>query len=142
MIGSHFMIAARLFRRWLLARELALCLSLCLPFIATGADWPQFRGANHDGTSTDRLNKQWTGSVTNPVWRIALTNCLGSLAVSDGRVFTQTVRMTNGLEMEWCVALNATNGLHATNGRIAVTRNENAGEGESRTIRHPSKCRN
>ena len=77
---------------------------------AHGADWPQFRGANSDSVSTDRLNKQWTGSITNPIWRVALTNCLGSLAVSDGRVFTQTVRKTNGVEMDWCVALDAANG--------------------------------
>ncbi len=104
------MTAARQSRHGLFARELALCLALCLPFAATGADWPQFRGANHDGVSTDRINTQWTGSVTNPLWRIALTNCLGSLAVSGGRVFTQTRQMTNGLDRESCVALNATNG--------------------------------
>jgi outer membrane protein assembly factor BamB len=109
-MDSHFMIAARQSRHGLLARELTLWLVLYLPFMTTGADWPQFRGANHDGTSTDRLNRQWTGAVTNPVWRILLTNCLGSLSVSDGRVFTQTVQRTNGLEMDWCVALNATNG--------------------------------
>ncbi len=104
------MIAARQSRHGLFARALALCLSLCLAFFATGADWPQFRGANHDSISTDRLNKRWTGAVTNPVWRVPLTNCLGSLAVSDGRVFTQTVQKTNGVDMDWCVALNAANG--------------------------------
>ncbi|HEY0552470.1 MAG TPA: PQQ-binding-like beta-propeller repeat protein, partial [Verrucomicrobiae bacterium] len=108
-MASHFMIAGKLFR-WRLARELALPLFLCLCCVATAADWPQFRGANHDGISIDRLNKQWTGSVTNPAWRVLVTNCLGSLAISDGRVFTQTVQKTNGLEMDWCVALNATNG--------------------------------
>src|ERR1051325_2969835 len=81
---------------------------LSLPSAAT--DWPQFRGANHDGTSTDRILKRWTGAVTNPVWRVPITNCLGSLAVSGGRVFTLALRPTNGANMEWCVALNSTNG--------------------------------
>jgi outer membrane protein assembly factor BamB len=103
------MIAARPFHR-LHAPELTLCVAFVLACIASGADWPQYRGGNHDGISTDRLNTQWTGSVTNPVWRIPLTNCLGSLTVSDGRVFTQTRRMANGLDLESCVALNATNG--------------------------------
>ena len=48
--------------------------------------------------------------MTNPVWRVPLTNCLGSLTVGEGRVFTQTRWMTNGLDREGCVALNATNG--------------------------------
>src|SRR5688572_8253835 len=104
------MNAARLFRLALRAHAVALGLLICLPLAANAADWPQFRGANHDGISTDRLNKQWTGSVTNPVWRVPITNCLGSLTVSGGRVFTQMRRLTNGVDSELCVALNATNG--------------------------------
>src|SRR5688572_23242295 len=64
-------------------------LLLGLPLFCNGADWPQYRGPNHDGVSVERINKQWTGSVTNPVWRIFLTNGLTSLTVSGGRAFTQ-----------------------------------------------------
>jgi outer membrane protein assembly factor BamB len=74
------------------------------------ASWPQFRGPNGNGIATDRLNKQWTGAVTNPLWRIVLTNGLGSLAVADGRVFTLARRRVSGQDVEVCVALNATNG--------------------------------
>jgi outer membrane protein assembly factor BamB len=104
------MNAARQCRLELCAYRLALGLLLCLLLSATAADWPQFRGPTHDAISTERLNKQWTGSVTNPVWRVPLTNCLGSVAVSGGRVFTQMVRNIGGTEKELCVALNATNG--------------------------------
>jgi outer membrane protein assembly factor BamB len=75
-----------------------------------GADWPQYRGPNHDGVSTDRINKVWTGAVTNPVWRLVITNCLGSFAVSGGRAFTMTRRTIAGSDQEVCVALNITNG--------------------------------
>jgi outer membrane protein assembly factor BamB len=84
---------------------------LCLAFCCEAADWPQFRGANHDGVSTDRITTQWSGSVTNPLWLVPVTNCLGSLAVSGGRVFTQTVRPNGGTSKEVCVALSATNGV-------------------------------
>jgi len=104
------MNAARQYRLAFRAHAAALSLLICLSWPATGAEWPQYRGGNHDGISTDRLNKQWTGTVTNPVWRVPLTNCLGSLTVSGGRVFTQTRRFTNALDQELCVALNATNG--------------------------------
>ena len=104
------MNAARLSRLELRTYCLALSLLIILSSSVSGADWPQFRGANNAGISTDRLNKQWTGSVTNAVWRVPLTNCLGSLTVSGGRVFTQMRRLTNGVEKELCVALNATNG--------------------------------
>lgn len=104
------MNAAGLFRVALRAHATALVLLICLSLSVAGSDWTQFRGANGDGTSFDRLNKQWTGSVTNPVWRVPVTNCLGSLVASGGRVFTQLRRFTNGLDREWCIALNATNG--------------------------------
>ena len=87
------------------APELALAVFLYLPSVSIGADWSQYRGPNHDGISTDRLNTQWSGSVTNPLWRVLVPNCLGSLTVSGGRVFTQTRRMVQGTNMEVAVAL-------------------------------------
>ena len=89
-------------------RCLLLCVCLCPS--SRAADWPQYRGPNHDGVSTDRINKNWTGSVTNPVWIVHLTNGLTSLTVSGGRVFTQVARNTNGGNREFCVALSVTNG--------------------------------
>lgn len=73
------------------------------------AEWTQYRGPNHNGTSGDRINKQWSGSVTNPVWVTRLTNGLTSLTVSKGRVFTQVVRNIGG-NKDVCLALSATNG--------------------------------
>src|SRR5712664_500186 len=87
-----------------------LFLDLGIVFCCAGADWPQYRGANHDGISTDRINTQWSGSVTNPVWMVAFTNGLSSLTVSGGRVFTQVWRTTNGAAREVCLALSATDG--------------------------------
>ena len=74
------------------------------------AGWPQYRGPNHDGVSHDRIRTEWTGSLTNPVWRILLTNSLSSLTVAEGRVFTQTRRWVGGTSMEVCVALDAATG--------------------------------
>src|SRR4249920_3676296 len=67
---------------------IAVCLSFAIAS-ATAADWPQYRGPTHNGVSTERLNKQSTGAVTNPVWLVYLTNGLTSLTVGGGRVFTQ-----------------------------------------------------
>ena len=77
---------------------------------AWASEWPQYRGPTHDGVSTDRITKQWSGSVTNPVWRAYFTNGLASLAVAGGRVFTQVARPIGGSAREVCVALDAANG--------------------------------
>src|SRR6185295_2933759 len=89
---------------------LTLLLMFCLAVGTRAADWPQYRGPHHDSVSTDRITKQWTGAVTNPVWRVLLTNCLGSFAVSGGRAFTMTRRTIDGSDQEVCVALSAADG--------------------------------
>lgn len=95
----------------LIVPGLALVVILSLTSFAAAADWSQYRGANHDGISTDRLNKQWTGAVTNPLWRLVVPNSLSSLTVSGGRVFTQTRRFVGGEDKDVCVALNAATGV-------------------------------
>lgn len=83
---------------------------LLAAFVSPASDWTQYRGPNHDGTSADRINKQWSASITNPVWLVAVTNGPCSLSVADGRVFTQIRRTIDGLDKEVCVALSVTNG--------------------------------
>jgi outer membrane protein assembly factor BamB len=103
------MIACATFRKrpeesavWLLVVSFA--------FASAGSDWPQFRGLNHDAISPDRITANWTGTVTNPIWRILLPNALCSLVVSEGKVYTQAKRTIDGARREVCVALSATNG--------------------------------
>jgi len=86
---------------------------LCWPCLCSGVDWPQYRGPNHNGVSTERINKQWIGSVTNPIWRVFLTNGLTSITISGGRAFTQVASdldMDGLAHTESCVALSITNG--------------------------------
>jgi len=97
-------------------------------FPATAADWPQYRGPNHDGVSTDRINRQWSGSVTNPLWLVSLTNGVCSLTVSGGRAFTQAFQTNNGLEMEICLALNSTNGTPLWQTTVETMPDHNFGE--------------
>ena len=73
-------------------------------------DWPQYRGPDHNGVSRDRIVKDWTGTVTDPVWRVFLGNGLGSVSVQGGRVFTQVQRPVTGTNREVCLALCLANG--------------------------------
>ena len=93
--------------------------SLLIGFVVSGtilaraADWPNYRGPTHDGVSTERINKNWTGAVTNAVWLVHLTNGITSLTVGNSRVFTQVETDTDedGLgDKEFCLALSTTNG--------------------------------
>jgi outer membrane protein assembly factor BamB len=93
-------------RRWPWVAGLLLCAVWTVP----AADWPQYRGPNHDGVSTDRLLQTWSGTVTNPIWLRSVTNSVSSLTVSGGRVFTQIRRAIGGSDKEVCVALEAGTG--------------------------------
>lgn len=83
---------------------------LILSLNSGGADWTQYRGPNHDGTSADRINKQWSGSITNPVWLASVTNGPCSLTVAGGRIFTQIRRTIDDVDKEVCVGLSTANG--------------------------------
>ncbi len=84
--------------------------ALLLALAAGASDWPQYRGASHDGTSSDRIKRQWSTDAPVEVWRVPCTNGPCSLAVSGGRVFTQIRRNDATADKEFCVALDARTG--------------------------------
>ncbi|MBI2950003.1 MAG: hypothetical protein HYY23_20405, partial [Verrucomicrobia bacterium] len=71
------------------------------------ADWTQYRGPNHDGTSTELIRINWSDQAPRQIWKVPLGPALSSLSISGGRVFTQARRNTASGEREFCVALNA-----------------------------------
>lgn len=89
----------------------ALCLfPLILAVAATATDWPQYRGAGHDGVSRDRIKTQWSTEPPTELWRVPCTNGLSSFAVSGGRAFTQIRRNGGSGDKEVCLALDALTG--------------------------------
>lgn len=77
---------------------------------ATAGDWPHYRGPTRDGVSTDRIVTNWSGSVTNPVWLVPVTNSFSSFSVRGELAYSQVNRFLNGTNREVCVALSITNG--------------------------------
>lgn len=102
-------------KRW---NYLITSLLLCV-WSATASEWRQYRGNSHDGVSSDRITTDWTGSVTNPVWLVSVTNSFSSFTVSEGRAYTQinprigafdSFESDNFTNREMCIALSITNG--------------------------------
>jgi len=88
------------------AKHLALLL-LGL-WTSSAADWPQWRGPNRDGVSTETgLLKEWPPGGPRLLWKAAgLGNGYSSLAIAAGRIFT--IGETNGAS--FVVALNLADG--------------------------------
>lgn len=100
-----------------LHRVCQMCLWLGASMLATAADWPQYRGPQHDGSSPETLRTDWAQNPPRVVWRKTVSPAWSSLTVHDGRVFTQGNRRLANASREVCVALNADTGqeLWATN---------------------------
>ena len=78
---------------------------------ASGSEWTQYRGPNHDGISLDRIATNWFGALTNAVWKATARNGFSSFAVAGGRAITQVRQSVGGFQKEVCLALSTTNGL-------------------------------
>src|SRR6266576_5967153 len=73
-------------------------------------DWPQYRGPNHDGLSTELIRTNWSEAAPRPIWKVPLDPGLSSFSVSGGRAFTLVRRPVSGQDQEFCIALNADTG--------------------------------
>jgi len=71
----------------------ALCAGLLAAFLvwrsARAADWPQFRGPNHDGVSAeDGGLEKWPDHGPKVLWKANVGQGYSGIAISGGRLFT------------------------------------------------------
>ncbi|WP_395743360.1 PQQ-binding-like beta-propeller repeat protein [Prosthecobacter sp.] len=57
---------------------------LALTLAAQAADWPVWRGSNHDGISSEKL----AGTTVKKLWEAQIGTGFASFTVADGRVYT------------------------------------------------------
>jgi outer membrane protein assembly factor BamB len=50
-------------------------------------EWPQYRGPNHDGITSEKIETHWTGSGPKALWQIPLGSSLGSFVTGDHKAF-------------------------------------------------------
>jgi outer membrane protein assembly factor BamB len=81
-----------------------------LGVVANASDWPQYRGPNQDGISTEKLTLNWPAGGPKVVWKVPTQNGFSSFAVVGGKVFTQVNRDIDGGPREICVAMDAKTG--------------------------------
>jgi outer membrane protein assembly factor BamB len=77
-----------------------LCAIVCLTAPLTAEDWPQFRGPGYRAVSTET---DWEASwqASPPMWKANVHSGAASVAVADGRVYTQ------GVERLWATTMDA-----------------------------------
>jgi hypothetical protein len=58
-------------------------------------DWPQYRGPNHNGVSSEQM-PLWPKGELKPLWHAPTANGFSSFTVKDGRAFTLVSRDVEG----------------------------------------------
>lgn len=119
------------------------CLLLAAAPLLHAADWPQYRGPNVDGSTSEKISTPWPTGGPKQVWKSPTTDGLSSFTVSGGKAFTLILRNTEGAPRETLVALDAATGKElwaAPLGGIKVgdggqdgTPNNNGGDGPRST---------
>src|ERR1035441_5781249 len=73
---------------------------------APAADWPQWRGPNRNGISSERVSAVWSADGPKVLWRASIGTGFSSISISQGRAYT--MGNTNNEDTVWC--FDATNG--------------------------------
>jgi len=85
-----------------------LAVFITLPLI--GADWTQYRGPNHDGSTSEKISLKWPQEGPRQVWKAELGDSFGSFAVAGGKAFCFIQRKVDGQDREVAIALDANTG--------------------------------
>lgn len=74
---------------------------------ASATEWPQWRGPNRDGVSSEiGILKEWAASGPQVLWKHPLGEGFSGISVSQGRVYTMFSKGND----EFIICLNATDG--------------------------------
>ncbi|MBA4148792.1 MAG: PQQ-binding-like beta-propeller repeat protein [Verrucomicrobia bacterium] len=74
------------------------------------ADWPQYRGPAHDGSTPEKISTRWPAAGPEQLWKIETPAGFSSFSVSDRKAFTQVARNIEGVPREVCIAVDAKTG--------------------------------
>lgn len=82
-------------------RLLCLTTLTILPYAATAADWPQWRGPDRTGISAEKgWSTTWPTSGAKQLWKQPVGIGYSSMSVSQGRVYT--MGNTDNVDAVWC----------------------------------------
>lgn len=91
------------------------------------ADWPQYRGPNHNGISTENM-PAWPQGGPRALWKAPTPNGFSSFAVGGGRAYTLIARPVEGVQREVCIALDGETGHELWSAPIGIAKYQNGGD--------------
>lgn len=91
------------------------------------ADWPNYRGPNHNGVSSERLGA-WPKAGPKQLWKIPMNAGFSSIAVAGNLATTLVLRDVDGVKREVCLGLDANTGKELWATTLAVAKYDGGGD--------------
>jgi outer membrane protein assembly factor BamB len=107
--------------------SLAATLATLALLNTNAANWPEYRGPNHNGTTSETVSK-WTGAGPKAIWKTPLTAGFSSIAVDGSIAATLVTRNLEGAPREVCVALDSATGKELWATPLAVAKYDGGGD--------------
>lgn len=82
----------------------------CVSSRLLAGDWPQYRGPNHDGSSSETLRTDWSTTAPKVLWKKTVGPAWSSISTGGGKLFTQAQRFIGNRDQEVCIAMDANTG--------------------------------
>lgn len=93
----------------MLQRTIAPAIVALATLSAASANWPQYRGPQGDGSSSEKV-AAWPAAGPKVLWKVASPNGFSSFAIGGGKAFTIEGREPEGVKQEVLVARDAATG--------------------------------
>jgi len=114
-------------QRHLTPPVMSLVLAVVFALAGRTADWPQYRGPNHEG-KTSESPVPWPASGPKRVWKVPTPTGFSSFTVSGGKAFTVVRRNVDGADREVCLALDAITGEELWAAPVGVAKYQSGGD--------------
>jgi outer membrane protein assembly factor BamB len=77
---------------------------------SNAADWPQYRGPNANGTTSEKIQTSWPAAGPRRIWKTPVNAGFSAFAVSGGKAVTLVLRDVANVKHEACVAFDTDTG--------------------------------
>ncbi|HXI50943.1 MAG TPA: PQQ-binding-like beta-propeller repeat protein, partial [Candidatus Saccharimonadales bacterium] len=92
------------------------------------ADWPQYRGPEGSGVTSEKISSTWPDGGPRQLWKAPLNSGFSSFAVAGDRAFTLVTRNLEGVNREACLGLDANTGRELWAAPLAVSKYDGGGD--------------
>jgi outer membrane protein assembly factor BamB len=95
---------------------------------SNAADWPQYRGPNANGVTSEKIRTTWPDSGPRQVWKAPVNAGFSTFAVSGNKAVTVVSRSLDNVKNEVCVALDADTGRELWAAPLGFTKYDGGGD--------------